>query len=125
MPKSVFVSYKWEDKKWVAKLKSWADKNLLGENVRITVERADYRMEGKAKIRQELKLMIQGASCVLFLIGQDSHNRPWVDYEVDLANQYRKKIVLVRIPETTGKPPVKLRKYAIQIFDPNSLKDKI
>jgi hypothetical protein len=97
MSKSIFISYVYEDKKSRDTLKKWGANKLLGENIQITFERGDYRVKGEKAIREEILSMIQGASAVIFLIGQNTHNHPWVNYEAECAISKNKKILLVRM----------------------------
>ena len=115
--KSVFVSYVYEDRGWVETLKSWN----LGSDVRITHERADKRQDGKAAIDNELNTMIQGCSAVLVLVGQNSHSRPWIDREIQLAISKNKPVVVARIPGTTGGAPASLANRRIYTLDSSSL----
>lgn len=125
MSKSVFISYVYEDKQHRDKLKVWADKKLLGENCKITFERKDCRQEGKSAIEAELDAMIQGASVVIILLGQNTHNHPWVLYEIETAKKKNKKCLLVRIPNTTGGKPKVLFDCAEIQMDVNKIKDLI
>jgi hypothetical protein len=122
MSKSVFISYVYEDKKYRDTLKKWGNKNLLGENIQITFERGDYRAKGEKAVKEEILSMIQGATAVIFLIGQNTHNHPWVNYEVECAKAKNKKILLVRIPNTTGGKPKLLSKHNEIDMDANKLK---
>lgn len=122
MSKSIFISYVYEDKDYRDKLKSWAEKKLLGENSKVTHERRDCRQQGEAAIKAELQAMIQGASVVVVLVGQNTHNHPWVNYEAECAISKNKKTIVVRIPNTSGGLPKLLSKHEEVIFDPNKIK---
>ena len=122
MSKSIFISYVYEDKKYRDLLKEWGSKKLLGENTQITFERGDYRAKGKKAVKEEILSMIQGATAIVFLIGQNTHNHPWVNYEVECALSKNKKILLVRIPGTTGGKPKLLLKHNEVKMDINTLK---
>ena len=122
MSKSVFISFAGNNRDWVDKIRRWNQDGLLGPGIYISAERNDYRPEGDAAIKRELTNLIQGASVILFLIGQDTHNRYWVDYEVQQAQQRGKQILVARIPGTTGGKPVALSRYPELPLDPNSLR---
>jgi hypothetical protein len=122
MPKSIFISYVYEDKEHRDKLKTWASKKLLGDNCHVTYERKDCRQKGKAAIEAELEAMIQGAGAVLVLLGQNTHNHPWVLHEIDLAKKKNKKMLLVRINGTTGGKPKPLSEHSEILFDVNKIK---
>lgn len=125
MPKSLFISYVYEDKTYRDKLKSWAERKLLGENCTVTFERKDCRQQGENAIKSELESMIQGSSVVIVLLGHNTHNHHWVNFEIELAKKKNKKCVLVRIPGTTGGKPKSLLSYSELLFDPNHIKTAI
>lgn len=119
---SVFISYKYEDIQWKNKIKKWEEGGLLGPYVVVTGEEEDVRINGETAIKNHLSPKLLGMSVLLVLVGQDSHNRPWVDYEVQHAKSHHKKIIAVRIPGTTGATPVAIRELVLIPLDPNSLK---
>ncbi len=120
MSKSIFISCVFEDSHRIDSLKKWAAENRLG-NVVITQETEDKRQLGKEAVKQHIKSKIQGASVVMVLIGQDTHNHEWIEAEVELANSFHKEIVCVRIPSTTGAIPPLLSKYRLINFDPEAI----
>ena len=120
--KSVFVSYVYEDFQWVEKLRSWNNQGLLGQGLIITAERADVRQLGSSAINRELNEMISGAAVVLVLVGQDTHNRQWIDREIQLAVSKNKRVVVARIPMTTGGAPASVRHLQIYQLDPTGLR---
>lgn len=122
MSKSVFVSFAGTDRHWLGTIRSWNNQGLLGPGLYISGERDDYRQGGETAIRDELKSLIKGASVVLFLVGDNSHNPNWVNYEVSLANSYHKRIIVACIPDTYGGPPPALANEQIIPLDPSSLR---
>ncbi len=125
MSKSIFISYVYEDKQHRDKLKTWAEKKLLGDNCHVTFERKDCRQKGKAAIESELEAMIQGAGTVIVLLGQNTHNHPWVLHEIALAKNKNKKVLLVRITDTTGGKPKLLIGHNEIPFDVNKIKNAL
>ena len=121
MPKSIFISYVYEDHPWRDRVIGWARDGLLGNAV-TTCERADVRQQGNQAIADHLKPMINGAAVVVCLVGQNTHNHDWVRYELDVATSYRKAIVMLRIPTTMGPAPVGHRDHEIRPFDPSTLR---
>lgn len=108
MTATVFVSYVFEDARHRDTIRSWATRGLLGPVV-ITGESADVRQDGAAAIRAHLAPRIRGASAVLLLLGNDTHNHPWIAYEAQFALSHHVRIVVVRIPGSTGTAPPILR----------------
>lgn len=125
MSKSIFISTVHEDSRLIAKLNSWANGNRLG-NVKITHEtQDDKRHLGKDVIKQHIQKKIQGAGIVMVLIGRDTHNHDWIKAEVELANNYNKKIICIRIPQTTGSLPPILANYKTVAFEPGAIQRAI
>lgn len=118
--KSIFVSYVFEDLKYVNRIKKWKEKGqLTGFNV--IFEEKDLRIHGKEAVKKHLRQKVRGAAIVLILIGNDTHNHDWITWEVELANSFHKEICCMRIPETTGAAPWILRNHKIRAFHPNQI----
>lgn len=122
MGKSIFISTIHEDSLYIKNLKKWTSKNLIGEDVKITCETEDKRQQGYNEIRNHIKPKIEGASAVVVLVGQDTHNHDWIKVEVELANSLNKKIIVARVPGTNGAIPPILNNKEVIAFDPNSIR---
>lgn len=118
--KSIFVSHVYEDNSYLNNLRNWEKKGLMN-GYTFTFETEDKRHEGAKSIKNYLKNKIKGSAIVLVLIGNNTHNHDWIKVEVELANNFNKKIYCVRIPETTGKKPKILNKYKELTFNPNQI----
>jgi hypothetical protein len=103
-------------------VKRWADDKKLGPDVVVTGETKDVRQEGEAAIRNHLKPRIEGAAAVLLLVGADTHNHDWVKYELSVATSFQKKIVVARVPGTSGAAPVGFQHLAEVSLDPTAIK---
>lgn len=123
--KSVFISYKYEDKKLKNKVEKWAKEGRFGDDVVITGETKDVRQQGKKAIKNHLSPKLRGASTVLVLVGDNTHNSTGVEYEVQHAKSQNKKIVTVRIPETKGGTPSALKDKDLVAFEPDAIKKAI
>lgn len=69
---------------------------------------------GKITLARKLRAQIQGVHCVLIIAGMYSHYRYWIDKEIEIAQSYRKPIIIVR-PWGQARIPVKLRVVAKDI----------
>jgi hypothetical protein len=118
---SVFVSHVFEDRKYVDQLRDWAKRGELGKDVVITGETRDVRQQGDTAIKSLLSPLLTGASCVLVLVGNNSHNHGWVDYEVNHALSGRKLVIPVRLPNTFGAGPSPLQKVKEVAFSPGAI----
>jgi hypothetical protein len=122
--KSIFISHVFEDNKYVENMKKWSNNGQLNDYV-LTFETEDKRIDGEKAIKEYLKKKIEGAAIVLVLIGNDTHNHDWIKVEVELANNFNKKICCVRIPNTTGGKPDILNKFEELKFDPSYILKKL
>lgn len=89
------------------------------------MEQDDLRHLGEAAVERHLKPKIRGAAAVVCLVGRDTHNHGWVQYEFDVATSLNKRIVLLRIPGTTGPAPSRYRNLSVHVFDPSTLRQMI
>jgi len=122
MSQSIFISYVFEDKNKRDDVERWFSDNLVGFN-RVTIaESQDRRQEGEAAIKDHLRPKIRGAAAVLCLIGDNTHNSRWVQYELDVATTLNKRIVLAQIPGTRGAPPPRHRSLPVHTLDPSLLR---
>jgi hypothetical protein len=96
MPKSIFISHVHEDAERIAQIELWKGGGLLGD-VAITKETNDFRQMGEEAIKKHLRPRIKGCAAVLVLIGNDTHNHHWIDYEVQVAKSEHKQVIAVRI----------------------------
>ncbi len=123
MSRSVFVSCVHEDSQLINIMKAWEQRQLIGD-ITITSELEDKRNEGTLAVKRYLQKKIEGAAGIVVLVGNNTHNHDWIAVEVELANSFHKKIVCMRIPNTTGAQPSILARYKIVSFDPMSLKNE-
>lgn len=125
MTMSVFVSHVYEDRYWIAQLRDWQSRSELGPGLTFTTETDDVRRDGESAIKSHIRPYIEGAGVVLVLVGEDSHNRPWVDYEVAVAQALHKKVVLARIPNTRGAAPPEVASKPIVAWEPRALREAL
>lgn len=121
MSTSIFLSYVHEDRKHRDDVAQWANDGKLGKNVTATMERGDFRQQGEAAITAHLKPLINGASAVVALVGNNSHNHDWVRWELAVATSLNKKVILARIPGTSGAAPEGFRHLPVIALDPTAL----
>lgn len=124
MAKKVFLSYVFEDNGYVAQIKDWAARGQLGD-VEIVTESNDLRQHGDNAVYAHLRSVMRTADLALVLVGQDSHNRRWVDAEIRYFIGAGKPVLASRLPNTTGGMPPDLHGRALLPFNPDSLKAAI
>ena len=120
--KSVFVSYVFEDKRFKDKIDAWAGHGKLGA-ITVTGESKDVRQGGDSAIRKHLSPLSHGAAALLVLVGSDPHNHDWG--EVAHAQSQHKKILVVRIPNTSGAAPLSVRKLDEVPFEPGAIREAL
>lgn len=109
----IFLSYKWEDRESANGLEGLL-KNPNNKYQHLTErEQEDVRNKGENVVKNYLKGIIQDCDTLICLIGNDTHNATGVRYELEVAKSLRKKIIAVRIPQTTGDLPYILRSWGI------------
>jgi hypothetical protein len=97
--KNVFISHHHKDDKHVDSLTDLLGKN--GCNIRnssirakpTNQERLDKGLVKDSTIRRLLRMKMSWAGTVIVLVGKETHNRPWVDWEISEALKQGKNIV--------------------------------
>lgn len=125
--KHVFISHHHADDEHVTRLT-----NLLGRqgyeirNSSIRAKPANQRRIDRGEvsdntIKRLLRMKMSWASTVVVLIGQHTHSREWVDWEIKKANELGKRIVGVYTHGgTQADVPPALEKYGSAIVNWNA-----
>jgi MTH538 TIR-like domain (DUF1863) len=121
MPQSIFLSYVYEDRQYRDDVIRWAAAGQLGGGYVTVTESEDVRPQGERAIEAHLKPKIRGASVVLCIIGQNTHNHDWVRYELSVATSLNKRIILARIQGTTGPAPAGFQHLPVIPLNPERL----
>jgi hypothetical protein len=101
--------------------KGWDVRNSSIRAKPANQQRLDKGMVKESTIKRLLRMKVSWASTVVVLIGTQTHQRPWVNWEIDQAHAQGKRIVGVY--EHGGKDseiPASLEKYASAIVGWNS-----
>lgn len=97
--KNVFISHHHKDDAQVDKLTNLLKNN--GYNIRnssIRAKPANQRRLDRGLVKDEtikrlLRMKMSWAGTVMVLVGQETHSRPWVNWEVEQAHKLGKNIV--------------------------------
>jgi len=81
--------------------------------------RKDVRVQGENVIKDHIKNMLDKSDVVICLIGNDSHNSKWIDYEIEVATSKKIPILGVRIPNTNGNGPYLFRNRNLPLLNWN------
>nr|QEE16833.1 hypothetical protein DSAG12_02663 [Candidatus Prometheoarchaeum syntrophicum] len=82
--------------------------------------RNDVRAKGEQAVKNYIKEKIIESDLMICLIGNDSHNSTYVDYEMDVATSKQIPIIGVRIPNTSGGGPNLFIKRELLLLDWNT-----
>ena len=115
----VFISHHHADDAEVSKLSDLLTKrgyDIRNSSIRAkpaNQRRLDQGLVKDEAIRRLLRMKISWASTVVVLVGKDTHQRPWVNWEIEQANKQGKRIVGVYVRGgTEADLPPALTKYA-------------
>lgn len=90
--KNVFVSHYHEDEEGIKAMKSLIGDTMTIKNSSVTSDKFN-RAQTPEYIKRLLRLRIQWAGTVICLIGSNTHNSEWVDYEIRTAHKKGKPII--------------------------------
>jgi len=108
MPK-VFISFDYSDIVSKKVVDNWKNQNM-GVDISFTSQDGhSYSSKGEDFVENLLRDQINAAQKVLVLVGDNTHNRPWVDLEIHFAKTQGKPVIWTQIPDTTGSPPKEIR----------------
>lgn len=97
--KNVFISHHHADDDHVTKLTDMLSRSgfqLRNSSIRAkpaNQERLDKGLIKDAVLKRLLRMKMSWASTVVVLIGKDTHARPWVNWEIQQANELGKRVV--------------------------------
>jgi len=124
MSNNIFISHYYKDDDKVQKLKQKLnDAGYAVRNFSVdSTKHKDGRTPSKAVIERYLKIRITMSKIFVCVIGDKTHTRPWVDFEIKEAIRQGKKIIgiynhgdkdKVEIPEA-------LKRHGVEILGWNS-----
>jgi MTH538 TIR-like domain (DUF1863) len=97
--KNVFISHHHADDDHVTRLTDMLKRNgfeLRNSSIRAKPSnqaRLDRGLVKDETIKRLLRMKMSWASTVVVLIGKETHKRPWVDWEIRMANRLGKRII--------------------------------
>ena len=118
----VFISYDFKHLQEAGQVEKWVTDS--GHSP-IMLRSKNLISESDQQGRNKTKNLIAGCQKVLVLVGDNTHNRPWVDYEVSVAINKGKDTRPVRLPNTTGAAPRELRNKSEVSFSPVSVRNSL
>ncbi|KZN12680.1 TIR domain-containing protein [Marinomonas sp. TW1] len=121
--KKVFVSHVFNDREITHSIKGMSVENSGVVNGRFVFVQNDVSIDGSAAIDREIRNVMSGCNVALFLVGNNNHNSPWIEREVDLATSKGLPIIIMRLPNTNGGVPnaLKYKRYQECSWSANKL----
>ncbi len=118
MKKKIFISYHFKDASFKGEVQKWLEE--IGIEV-LVVNQKDLTNEARENAEKKIKEQISTSQSVLVLVGDDSHNRPFLDYEVRVAENMRIPTYWVRLSNRSGAAPKEIRGLLPVPFDRASI----
>jgi len=115
----IFISYRDED---ISRRNALSGllQNPNAEFIDVPIEeRENYRGTSKDRIKNYLRPLVSEASCLILLVGNNTHNGKFLSWEIDVAISQQKPIGAIRIPGTKGGLPPILQGKDIQLANWN------
>jgi hypothetical protein len=108
----VFLSFKGEDKPQVDDFRSKAkDQNSDIDFIDYSLN-VPFRSENAEYIKRGIRERIKASSVTVVLVGEQTHESEWVDWEIRESISQGKGVIAVSLP-TSGRPPVALADHGI------------
>lgn len=79
----------------------------------------DVSAQGEKAIDTEIRRVMSGCECALFVVGDESHNSPWINREAELAISLGLGRVAVQVKGTSGGLPNALANDDIPLVEWN------
>lgn len=121
----VFISFDYQDIDSKKIIDNWTNQNI-GLDISLSSEEGhNHLSKGENFVRNILRNKINSAQVLLVLVGNNTHNRPWVDYEIHHAKCQGLKVIWTQIPKTNGAPPKEISKLTQTPFNITSIREAI
>lgn len=103
--KRIFVSYYYKgDNKYKNMLKAWSANDKFDFDFEDVSADVSIRSRDSDRIRGVLTEKIRKADVVLVLVGEKTHRRKWVKWEISAAKKNRKPLVAVKVDPSYVSP---------------------
>lgn len=112
--KKIFVSYNFKDRNTSFSISGMSKENSGPVNGTFVFVENDVSRDGDFAIDREIKDTMLNCDVALFLVGDISHNSPWIEREVELAISKSLQIIVMQQPNTSGGVPNLLKNHNYQ-----------
>jgi len=124
MANNIFVSYNFTNREVAFTVKSFSQNCSQNVQGRFVFVEKNVSAEGKEAIDREILRTMKECNAALFIIGNDNHNSPWINREVEIAITKGLKTVVTQLPETNGGLPPMLKNYKLVNWTPKAIADE-
>jgi MTH538 TIR-like domain (DUF1863) len=121
----VFISFDYEDIHSKKTVDNWKNQDIGTDIAFSSWDGKSESSKGEKFVKKRIREMINQCHKVLVLVGDDTHNRPWVDYEIAYAKSQKIEVIWTQLPGTTGAPPREIRNIKPIPFDMKSIREAI
>lgn len=118
MKKTVFISYHFKDASFKGEVQKWLEE--IGIEV-LVVNQKNLTNEARENAEKNIKKQISKSHAVLVLVGDDCHNRPFLNYEIAIAKSMQIRTHCVRLSHRSGAAPEEVRNLTCIPFDKASI----
>ena len=124
MPK-VFISYEFDDPIAKSAALNWKKQNISNTITFDLLEPSSNDALDVKSIKSKIKLLIDKVSIVMVIVGNNTHSKNWIHYEIQVAMSKKKKIFWTQAPNRTGGAPQVLSEKQFVHFELESVERKI
>ena len=79
----------------------------------------------KSEIEKSLAGLLLKSNAILILVGNETHNKKWIEWEYNYAQNNQLRVGLMRVPNSTGSPHPILPNLPIENLSLKALKKMI
>lgn len=121
MAKRIFISFNYTERGWRNDLLALFQ--AYGGPVQATPVYVsdDVAAQGDAAVKAEIKRCMDGCKGLLVVVGNDAHNSPWIDYELNLANGWKIPKAAIRHPAASGGLPNHHKTMTVAPWNPMAI----
>lgn len=94
----IFVSYYHDsDKHYKRLLEAWSANDKFSLEFEDVSTDVSINSENEKYIKRRIADNIKQSDALVVLVGKESHQRPWIAWEINKAKEHKKKIVAIKI----------------------------
>jgi len=109
MARDVFISYNYADREVAHNVHVFFQPQGGACQGKPVLVQEDVASGGDEAIKEAIQDLMEECKAVLFVVGDDSHNSPWINYEAKLARSWGIPMVAVQAPNANGDVPNEIK----------------